>query len=155
MAMTRRNFIEAGIGGVAALSVAQGVSRAQSLDAGLRITVIGVDGADLTVPYLDDYLRSGATVWQYSGNTIDFDRFDMIQKFVDDNSSKVTLAKSYGDILAAKRAGKVAMVVGCQDLWPVQQEWRNADGTFPNDWVYNPPTTTLFDYYKRGLRIVN
>ena len=30
MAMMRRNFIEAGIGGVAALSVAQGVARAQS-----------------------------------------------------------------------------------------------------------------------------
>jgi hypothetical protein len=33
MAMKRRDFIEAGIGGVAALSVAQGVSRAQSGDA--------------------------------------------------------------------------------------------------------------------------
>jgi hypothetical protein len=82
MAMTRRNFIEAGIGGVAALSVAQGVSPAHSRDAGLGITVVGVDGADLTVPYLDDYLSVGATVWQYSQNTIDFDRFDSIDRFV-------------------------------------------------------------------------
>jgi hypothetical protein len=112
MAMRRRNFIEAGIGGMAALSVAQGVSRAQSapadLPSAMGITVVGVDGADLTIPYLNDYLNTGATVWQYSGNTIDFGRFDKIQSFVNANASKVTLAKSYSDILAAKQVGKVA-----------------------------------------------
>ncbi len=54
--MTRRNFLEAGVGGAAALAVAQGVSRAQSPHANPGIIVVGVDGADLTVPYLDDYL---------------------------------------------------------------------------------------------------
>ena len=82
MAMKRRNCIEAGTGGVAALSVARGVSRAQSapayLPSAMGITVVGMDGADLTVPYLDDYLSTGATVWQYSGDTIDFERFDTI-----------------------------------------------------------------------------
>src|SRR5690242_11137497 len=143
MAMTRRNFIEAGIGGVAALSVAQGVSRAESRDAGLGITVIGVDGADLTVPYLDDYLRVGATVWQYSGNTIDFGRFDSIDSFVDANSSKVTLAHSYSDILAAKQAGKVAMVVGVQDMWPLEWAWRWTwpANTGPNNYIPDPPMT--------------
>ena len=85
MAMTRRNFLEAGVGGVA-LSLAQGASHAQSpatagnptaqgqdTVADLRTVVVGVDGADLTVPYLHDYLSVGATVWQYSQNTIDFD----------------------------------------------------------------------------------
>jgi hypothetical protein len=53
--MKRRKFIEAGIGGVAALSVAQGMSRAQGAPANLpsasEIIVIGVDGCDLTVEY--------------------------------------------------------------------------------------------------------
>lgn len=159
MAMTRRNFIEAGIGGVVALSVAQGVSRAQSTPAYLQsargITVVGVEGADLTVPYLNDYLNTGVTVWQYSGNTIDFGRFDKIQSFVNANSSKVTLAKSYNDILAAKQAGKVAIVVGVQDLWPLEPPW-HADSDYPpNDWVANPPITHLSEYYERGLRIAN
>ena len=48
MAMKRRNFIKAGIGGVAALSVAQEVSRAQNAPANLPsasgIIVIGVEG---------------------------------------------------------------------------------------------------------------
>ena len=57
------------------------------------ITVVGVDGSDLTARYLHDYLSVGATVWQYSENTIDFDRFDSIDSFVDANSSKITLAK--------------------------------------------------------------
>ena len=48
MAMMRRNFIEAGIGGVAALSVAQGVARAQSPGGGQGVTVVGVDGSGLT-----------------------------------------------------------------------------------------------------------
>ena len=46
--MKRRDFIEAGIGGVAALSVAQGVARAQSPGGGQGITVVGVDGSGLT-----------------------------------------------------------------------------------------------------------
>ena len=60
--MRRRDFIEAGIGGVAALSVAQGMSRAQNASTNLpsasEIIVIGVDGSDLTVRYLNDYLNS-------------------------------------------------------------------------------------------------
>jgi membrane dipeptidase len=159
MAMKRRNFIKAGIGGVAALSVAQRVSRAQSapadLPSAMGITVIGVEGADLTVPYLNDYLSTGATVWQYSGDTIDFERFDRIQGFVDANSSKVTLAKSYSDILAAKRAGKVAMVIGVQDLFPLEPAWQWQNKKPPNDWGVNPPTTDLSNYYDRGLRIAN
>jgi membrane dipeptidase len=159
MGMKRRKFIEAGIGGVAALSVAQGMSRAQGAPANLpsasEIIVIGVDGCDLTVEYLTDYLNTGATVWQYSGNTIDFGRFDKIQNFVDANSSKVTLAKSCGDILAAKQAGKVAMVIGVQDLWTLEPPWRADSDYPPNDWVASPPKTHLYSYYERGLRIAN
>ncbi len=156
--MKRRNFIKVGIGGVVALSGAQGVSRAQSAPANLPsasgIIVVGVDGCDLTVPYLNDYLSTGATVWQYSGNTIDFARFDKIQSFVDANSSKVILAKSISDILTAKQAGKVAIVVGVQDCYPLEPEWRELD-KYPNDWSVFPPKTQLPAYYDRGLRIGN
>jgi membrane dipeptidase len=158
MAMKPQNSIEAGIGGMAAVSVAEGVSRAQSAPANLPsaegIIVVGVDGCDLRVPYLDDYVTTGATVWQYSGNTIDFARFDEIQSFVDANSSKVILAKSTSDILAAKQAGKVAIVVGVQDCYPLEPEWRELN-KFPNDWSVYPPKTQLSAYYDRGLRIAN
>jgi membrane dipeptidase len=159
MATKRRDLIEAGIGGVAALSMTRRVSRAQSVPAKLSsdsgITVIGVDGCDLTVDYLNEYLSTGATVWQYSGNTIDFGRFDKIKSFVDGNSSKVMLAKSHSDILAAKQVGKVAIVVGVQDLWTLEPPWRADSDYPPNDWVANPPRTHLPAYYERGLRIAN
>jgi membrane dipeptidase len=163
MAMTRRNFIETGVGAAAALSVAQGVAGAHSLDPSLGITVIGVDGAGLTPQYLEDYLSVGATVWQYSEDTIDFDRFDSIDSFVGANSSQITLAKSVNDILAAQQAGKVAMVVGVQDMWPLEWAWRwiwkNAQGTVinagPNDYTPTTPVTDLSKYYDRGLRIGN
>jgi membrane dipeptidase len=168
-AMPRRTFLKFGVGGLA-LSMVQGASLAQSQstvganagypkdpDAGLGVMVIGVDGSDLTARYLDDYLSVGATVWQYSENTIDFDRFDSIESFVGANSSKVTLAKSYSDILAAKRAGKVAMVVGVQDMWPLEWAWRYTwpEDRGPNNYIPNPPVTDLSKYYDRGLRMGN
>lgn len=150
MAMTRRNFLEAGLGGVA-LSLAQGASYAQSpatagypttqgqdTVADLRTVVVGVDGSALTGAYLDEYLSSGANVWQYSDNIIDFDEFQKIQNFVDSQSSKITLAKSYDDILTARQAGKVAMVVGIQECTQLEPEWfgnpnDDADKRNPND----------------------
>ncbi|MBV8771875.1 MAG: membrane dipeptidase [Deltaproteobacteria bacterium] len=165
MAITRRNFIKAGIGGVAALCVGQGVSLAQSAPANLPsangIIVIGVEGSDLKPQYLQDFLDAGATVWQVSGNTMDFERFDEIDNFVKDNSSKVLLAKSYNDILAAKQAGKVAIVAGAQELYTLDPSWEESIvrddplGWSGNDWLDNPPKTQLSKYYERGLRIAN
>ena len=165
MAMKRRDFIEAGIGGVAALTVAPGVSRAQSTPVNVTsasgIIVIGVDGSSLTPQYLNDYLSAGATVWQYSGNTMTLDRFDKIDSFVTANSSKVILAKSYNDILAAKQAGKVAIVAGAQDLYTLDASWQdgivesNPVANFGNNWLVNPPQTQISYYYGRGLRIAN
>jgi membrane dipeptidase len=158
MAMKRRSLIKAGIGGMSALAVTPKISRSQSdnnLASARGIVVIGVDGADLTVPYLDDYLNVGATVWQYSGNTIDFSRFDKIQSFVNANASKITLAKTYNDIIAAKRAGMVALVVGVQDVYPLEPVWQADRNPPPNNWEVNPPITQLANYYDRGLRIAN
>jgi microsomal dipeptidase-like Zn-dependent dipeptidase len=167
--MPRRTFLKFGVSGLA-LSMVQSSSFAQSQstagkiadhakhrDPGLGVVVIGVDGADLTGRYLDDYLSVGATVWQCSENTIDFARFDSIDSFVAANSSKVLLAKSYRDILAAKRAGKVALVVGVQDMWPLEWAWRwkwPADKG-PNNYIPNPPVTDVSKYYDRGLRMGN
>jgi microsomal dipeptidase-like Zn-dependent dipeptidase len=161
MWMTRRDFIKAGVGGVAALTGIQGVSRARSASAGLpsamEVIVVGADGSDLTPSYVHDYLSAGATVWQYSGNTMTFHRFDEIDSFVAANSPKVTLAKSYNDILAAKQAGKVAIVAGAQDLYPLELMWNNEkDLSSPaNNWYVSPPQTQLSKYYERGLRIAN
>jgi membrane dipeptidase len=172
MAMTRRNLLEAGLGGLA-LSLAQGASLAQTpgtagstaargrdTAAGLSTVVIGVDGSKLTGAYIDEYLSSGATVWQYSDNIIDFDDFQTIQEFVDSQSSKITLAKSYNDILAAKRAGKVAMVVGIQECTQLEPEWfanptDHSNPKRPNNWDIKPPITQLSNYYDKGLRIAN
>jgi hypothetical protein len=116
--MQRRDFLMAGAAGVA-LSIAQGPARAQvepradvkGADAkdtseDLGVVVIGVDGSDLSPAYVDEYQRSGADVWQYSGNVVDDSRFQKINDFLDGSSSKITLAKSYSDILAAKRADR-------------------------------------------------
>jgi len=159
--MQRRDFLKAGAAGMA-LTLAQGSAQAQvepradvkGADAkdtpeDLSVVVIGVDGSDLSPAYVDEYQRSGADVWQYSGNVMDDSRFQKLNDFVDSPSSKITMAKSYSDILAAKRAGKVAMVVGCQDCMVFE---RAAEG---NDWSVNPPTTTLPHYYEKGLRIAN
>ena len=157
MAMMRRNFIEAGIGGVAALSVAQGVARAQSPGGGQGVTVVGVDGSGLTPEYVQDYLNVGANVWQSSENTIDFDRFDCIDSFIAANSSKITLAKCVNDILAAKHVNKVAMVVATQDMWPLEWSWKYTwpDDHGPNNYILDPPVTDLSKYYDRGLRMGN
>jgi membrane dipeptidase len=154
-AVKRRNFIKAGLGGAAALAATRKSQSAPSLPSARGIIVIGVEGGDLTVPYLDDYLNTGVTVWQYSGNTIDFDRFDKIQNFVDANAPKITLAKSYKDIVAAKQAGMVALVVGAQDLYPLEPEWQADRDPPPNNWAVDPPMTQLSNYYDRGLRIAN
>jgi membrane dipeptidase len=179
MAMTRRNFLEAGLGG-AALSLAQAAPLVQSsaragnivgqgydTAADLSTVVIGVDGSSTKVggpegamatAYIDLYLSNGATVWQYSDNIVDLDDFANLDTFVAANSSKIILAKSYNDILAAKRAGKVAMVVGMQECTPFEPEWfgnPNNHPKKPNNWDLNPPTTQLSDYYDAGLRLAN
>jgi hypothetical protein len=66
-----------------------------------------------------------------------------VLEFIDKNR-KIVLAKTCGDILAAKRAGKVAMVVGWQDSAGL------TDGN-GNDWrSSNPPKTKLREYYELG-----
>ncbi len=150
---------------MAALYVGQEVSLAQNapdnLPSANGIIVIGVEGSDLTPQYLDDFLNAGATVWQVSGNTMDFERFDEIDTFVKGNSSKVILAKSYNDILAAKQAGKVAIVAGTQDLYTLDPSWEEGDvrddplSWGGNNWKVYPPQTQLSNYYERGLRIAN
>ena len=85
--MKRREFIKAGLGGMA-LSLAPGASRALSADAagspaddGKDVVVVGVDGTDFTPANLDGYQRGRADVWQCSGNVMDDKRFQDISDF--------------------------------------------------------------------------
>jgi membrane dipeptidase len=57
----------------------------------------------------------------------------------------------------AQAANKVAMIVGVQDMWPLEWAWRwswPADSG-PNNYVPNPPVTDLSKYHDRGLRMGN
>jgi hypothetical protein len=161
MAMTRRNFLEAGLGGVA-LSLAQGASHAQGpatagYTAGdLRTVVVGVDGSDLTVPYLDDYLSVGATVWQYSQNTIDFDRFERsigLWMLTHQRSRWPSLI-----VISSPPSGRARLPWSsafkiCGRLSGSGWKWPANQG--PNDWTQSTPETDLSKYYDRGLRIGN
>ena len=127
MAMTRRNFLEAGLGG-AALSLAQAaplvqssaragniVGQSRDTAADLSIVVIGVDGSSTQVDgpegavdtaYIDLYLSNGATVWQYSDNIIDLDDLRISKRLSLQIHQSSYLRSPTNDILAAKRAGQ-------------------------------------------------
>ena len=153
MTATRRNLLGAGFGAMA-MTVGAG-SRAQGTQTKPEITVIGVDGSDRTSAAIGEYRRGGADVWQFSDNIIDLEYLQGLQDFADRNSSRIALAKSYADILAAKRAGKVAMVVGCQECTVFEPEWKDNYQKKPTDWSVNPPVTTVAAYHDKGLRIAN
>ena len=155
--MQRRDFLKAGMAG-AALTLAQGPSQAQvepradvkgadakDTDADLSVVVIGTDGNDLLDSVVDDYLAAHADVWHFMPNLA---KFSQVLEFIDKNP-KIVLAKTTGDILAAKRGGKVAMVIGWQDSAGLT----DGNGT---DWrSSNPPKTKLREYYELGLRTAN
>ena len=94
---------------------------------------------------VDRYLPAHANVWHYLPNLPEFDKVDALIT----NDSRIILARSYADILAAKAAGKVSMVCGWQNSAPLEE----AAG---NDWRGStPPRTKLQYYYDRGLRTAN
>src|SRR5277367_408938 len=155
--MQRRDFLKAGAAGMA-LTLAQGSAQAQveprtdvkGADAkdtpeDLSVVVIGTDGNDLLDSVVDDYLAAHADVWHFMPNLA---KFSQALEFIDKNP-KIVLAKTTSDILAAKRGGKVAMVIGWQDSAGL------TDGN-GNDWrSSNPPKTKLREYYELGLRTAN
>ena len=113
---------------------------AKDTDADLSVVVIGTDGSDLLDDVVDKYLAAHADVWHFMPNLA---KFSQVLEFIDKNR-KIVLAKTCGDILAAKRAGKVAMVVGWQDSAGL------TDGN-GNDWrSSNPPKTKLRDTTSSG-----
>jgi membrane dipeptidase len=148
--MMRRAFLKTGVGGTA-LSLAQGVptpakSSASGGVADQDIVVIGADGSVPCSTIVDKYLRAGADVWHFLPSLPEFSKN---LEFLDRESSKITLAKSYADILAAKRAGKVAMVIGWQNSSALEE----AAG---NEWRHSlPPRTQLRAFYELGLRTAN
>ena len=148
--MLRRTFLRAGAAGVALSLSRRGF--AQGWHAGTppspedaSVIVIGTDGSDLLDDVVDKYLAARADVWHFMPNLA---KFSQALEFIDQNP-KIVLAKTCDDILAAKRAGKVAMVIGWQDSAGL------ADGNGNNWRTSNPPQTKLREYYELGLRTAN
>jgi membrane dipeptidase len=74
-------------------------------------------------------------------------RFARAFEFLDSEASRVALCRSHKEILAAKRAGKLAMVFGWQDSSVLEEE-------HGNDWRdHKPPLTNLRAFYELGLRV--
>jgi membrane dipeptidase len=147
--MFRRDFLKAGVAG-AALSMDE---NAPTIDASAsddelarNMVVISVDGSTLSSEMVDKYKHNGADVWLYDGpRTIP--RFSRAFEFLDRESARITLCRSYKEILAAKRAGKVAMVFGWQDSEALEEE-------YGNDWRdHKPPLSNLRAWYELGLRV--
>ena len=141
--MQRRNFLMAGVAGMA-LSLARGPARAQvepradvkgadakDTDTDLSVVVIGTDGNDL-LDSVVDYLAAHADVWHFMPNLA---KFSQALEFIDKNP-KIVLAKTTSDILAAKRGGKVAMVIGWQDSAGLTDgngaDWRSSNRPRPS-----------------------
>jgi membrane dipeptidase len=154
--MQRRDFLKAGVGG-AALSMAQaaiGAENAPKTDAASasdeelaqNFVVISVDGSNPSSEMVDKYKRNGADVWLFDGpHTIP--KFSRALEFLDTEPSRITLCRSHKETLAAKRAGKVAMVFGWQDSIALEEE-------YGNDWRdHKPPQTNLRAWYELGLRV--
>jgi membrane dipeptidase len=95
---------------------------------------------------VDKYKRNRADVWLLDGpHTIP--KFSRALEFLDTEPSRITLCRSHKEILAAKRAGKVAMVFGWQDSIALEEE-------YGNDWRdHKPPLTNLRAWYELGLRV--
>ena len=155
--MERRDFLKAGVGG-AALALTQAASGAQNEPAAgstspgskntetdLSVVVIGADGSVPSKPIVDKYIGAKADVWFYLPNLPEFSA-DL--EFLD-SDPRIKLAKSYADILANKKAGKLSMVIGWQNSAALEEaagnEWRFA----------RPPRTKLREYYELGLRTAN
>lgn len=143
--MHRRTLLEAGAAGMSLALLPRG-SRAQARAAeDASVVVIGADGSDLTNDVVDSYLAAHADVWHFLPNLA---KFSQVLEFIDQNP-KIVLAKTCDAILAAKSAGKVAMVVGWQDSAGLTDgmgaDWRSS----------NPPRTKLREYYELGLRTAN
>lgn len=154
--MLRRSFLKAGAAGLM-LPLAAGISRARDLRSATQavgksadpgVVVISVDGSVPSSSVVEKYRSSGADVWVYDGPRT-LPGYSRTLEFLDDNSSTIALARTIPEILSAKRAGKVAMVLGWQNSSALEEE----EG---NEWRDSlPPQTNLRAWYELGLRIAN
>ena len=160
--MERRNFLKAGVGG-AMLTLTQAASGAQNEPAAgstspgskntetdLSVVVIGADGSVPSKPIVDKYIGAKADVWFYLPNLPEFSA-DL--EFLD-SDPRIKLAKSYADILANKKAGKLSMVIGWQEQRSARgsRRQRSGDSARPprtqsseniTNWGCAPPILTI------------
>jgi membrane dipeptidase len=150
--MHRRSFLSrtAAVAALAAGSPALATDAAEPASAAAPGTFV-VDGSDvsaLSPEYLDLLAKGGVDVCQWNAAET-LISISQAYEFADRNAGRVAVVRSYSDIAAAKKAGKLALILGWQDAGALQQsdddEWRYA----------NPPQTTLRAFYQLGLRVVN
>ena len=115
--MERRDVLKAGIGG-AGLTLTQASGAHSEPTTGstapgskhteadvVSVVVIGADRSVPDKPIVDKYIGAKADVWFYLPNLPEFSA-DL--EFLD-GDPRIKLAKSYADILANKKAGKLSM----------------------------------------------
>jgi len=150
--MHRRVFLQSG---TAAFALAAARSRADAsqspsnaAETGANFVVMGGDVSIPTEPYVELVQKSKIDVWCYNSPESVRD-FAYTLELLDKSAGRIALAKSIEDIMAARRAGKVAMVIGWQSCRSLEEaagnEWRNS----------LPPRTALRAYYDLGLRVAN
>src|SRR5579862_3766157 len=140
--MIRRSFLtDTGLGVLAAATTLGATSPSRYV----------VDGSDVSLPsgeYLDMLAKGGVDVWQWNSPEALLD-FSQAFDFLDRYRSRVTLVRTFADIAAAKKAGKLAMIFGWQNSTALTEQagdlWRDN----------YPPQTALRAYYELGLRIAN
>lgn len=114
----------------------------------LGLIVLGTDVSLPSRRYLKMLKSGNVDVWCFNGPETIRDFADTL-RFLDQNADLVAAAASVHDIVAAKRSGRIAMVLGWQNSRSLEEaagsEWRNA----------LPPRTTLRAFYEMGLRVAN
>ena len=142
MTFNRRLFL----GGLAAFSAATTLSPQQAFAGLLDKKPLIVDGLDTSTMDKDfvAMLRKGGVhcVHKSVGDALSIGR---VYRFIDENSKDVILAKSVSDISRAKKAGKIAIIIGHQSANVFEESLRAARH-------YDDISKSLQAYHGLGLR---
>jgi len=111
-----------------------------------RIIVDGLDTSIVNTEFLKLLQAGGVDCIHKSMGEIQ--SYGNIYQFVDDHAQDVTIARTVGEILQAKKDGKISLVFGSQDVNHIERMMdKDATGT------YAPMRASLRGYYELGLRI--
>ena len=145
MEVNRRGFIS----GLAAAGAAVGLSSQPAFAGTFKNKPLIVDGLDVSI--LDEafikMLRTGGVhcVHKSVGDAL---HIGEIYHAIEENSQDLVLAKSVADIYQAKKADKIAVVLGTQSSINIEKELIKAG-------YYSAISKTLQSYHGLGLRILS